>query len=422
VTVDILLLGSGGREHALAWKLRQSPKIGDLFIGPGNPGTASVGINVPVNIDDFDSVASVARDRHAGLVVVGPEGPLCAGLADYLRALDIPVFGPSKAAAQLESSKGFAKQLMTETRIPTAAAKIFTDYESAAAYVQAAPSPPVVKADGLAAGKGVTVPGDAQHALEALRASMLDRAFGESGAIVVLEERLYGREVSAHVFTDGARILPMPYACDHKAVGDGNRGPNTGGMGAYTPPRFVDARLDETIMRSIVEPAVHGMRERGTPYQGTLYPGLMVTDVGPRVVEFNCRFGDPETQALMPRLESDLFEPLYGCALGDLSGVSLRWKEDACVAVVLAADGYPGAIRTGDAIRGLEQIDPDVIVFQAGTARADSGELVTVGGRVATVVATGRTMEHARARVYDNVERIGFAGMHFRRDVGLQEG
>jgi phosphoribosylamine---glycine ligase len=422
MSVSVLLLGSGGREHALAWKLLQSPRLGEIFIAPGNPGTAEVGVNVPVNLDDFEEVASIARDRRVDLVIVGPEGPLCAGLADHLEAAGIPVYGPSKAAAQVESSKSFAKQLMTETGIPTSAAKVFSDFELAAAYVRTASPPPVVKADGLAAGKGVTVSRDIPQALEALQAAMVDRAFGESGGTVVLEERMYGREVSAHVFSDGTRALPMPYACDHKAVGDGNRGPNTGGMGAYSPPSFVDDRLHQSIWRSIVEPAVRGLQEHGTPYRGTLYPGLMITDAGPRVVEFNCRFGDPETQVLMPRLAGDLLDPLMGCASGDLSGVSVDWKNDACVGVVLAAEGYPGAVRTGDLIHGLDEIDSDVLVFQAGTRRAPSGEVVTAGGRVLTVVATGATIEQARSRVYDNIARIDFAGMHFRRDIGQQEG
>jgi phosphoribosylamine---glycine ligase len=419
---NVLLLGSGGREHAIAWKLRQSPRLGEMFIGPGNPGTAEVGVNVPVDLNSFEAVASIVRDRHVDLVVVGPEGPLCAGLADYLEAAGIQVYGPSKAAARVESSKSFAKRLMTEIGIPTSSAKVFTDYELAAAYVRGASAPPVVKVDGLAGGKGVTVASDTSQAVEALQTAMVNRAFGDSGATVVLEERMYGREVSAHAFTDGTRALPMPYTCDHKAVGDGNRGPNTGGMGAYSPPSFVDDRLHESIWHTVVEPAVKALTERGTPYRGTLYPGLMITDAGPQVVEFNCRFGDPETQVLMPRLIGDLLEPLMGCASGDLSGVSVEWTSDACVGVVLAAEGYPGAIRSGDVIRGIDEIDPDVLVFQAGTARSTSGEIVTAGGRVMTVVATGSTIEEARSRVYDNVSRIEFAGMHFRRDIGHQEG
>jgi phosphoribosylamine--glycine ligase len=422
VTIDVLVLGSGAREHALAWKLRQSRKVGELFIAPGNPGTARLGVNVSVDINDFEAISSLSRERHVGLVVVGPEGPLCGGLADYLRALDIPVFGPMKEAARLESSKSFAKQVMRDAGIPTAPCHVFDDYDLAAAYVRAASTPPVVKADGLAGGKGVTVAQDTRQALQALQAAMTDRVFGESGATVILEDRMYGREVSAHAFTDGTRAIPMPYVCDHKAALDGNRGPNTGGMGAYTPSNLVNDSLHQSIWKSIVEPAVRRLKECGNPYQGTLYPGLMLTDVGPQVVEFNCRFGDPETQVLMPKLESDLLDPLWSCASGDLNGISVEWRQEACVGVVLAAQGYPGTIRVGDAIHGIDEVDSDVLVFHAGTAISESGELVSSGGRVLTVVAMGDTMQQARSRVYDNVDRISFSGMHFRRDIGQQEG
>jgi phosphoribosylamine--glycine ligase len=419
VTTNVLIVGSGAREHALAWKLRQSARTGELYVGPGNAGTSGSGTNVPIDINDFKSIAELARDRHIGLVVVGPEGPLASGLTDYLSALGVPVFGPTQAAARIESSKGFAKQLMADAAIPTAAACVFHDYEAAAEHVKAAAKPPVIKADGLAGGKGVTVADSLDEALEALRLAMVDSAFGHSGETVLVEERLYGREVSAHVFTDGTMALPMPYACDHKAVHDRNRGPNTGGMGAYRPPDFVDDRLHNSISQEIVEPAIRQLRLGGSSYRGTLYPGLMITDAGPRVIEFNCRFGDPETEVILPRLQSDLFEPLWGCAMGDLSGVDLRWSDKACVGVVLAAKGYPGPVRHGNPIRGLEDVDADVLVFHAGTARLKDGGVVTAGGRVLTVVALGSTLQEARARVYDNIERIRFDGMHYRHDIGL---
>lgn len=422
MTTDVLLIGSGAREHALAWKLRQSANVGELYIGPGNPGTAQVGCNVALDPNDFQSIASFARERRIGLAVIGPEGPLAAGLSDHLVASDIPAFGPTRAAAQIEWSKSFAKRLMAGASVPTAAARVFDDYETAAAHVRAAEAPLVIKADGLAAGKGVTVSSGAGEALEALRLAMLDGAFGNAGKTVVIEQRLYGREVSAHLFSDGKRMLSMPYACDHKAVHDRNSGPNTGGMGAYSPPDFVDIRMHETISRTIAEPVLRALDQAGAPYRGTLYPGLMITDVGPQVIEFNCRFGDPETQVILPRLASDLFVPLWGCATGDLSGVSLEWSPEVCVGVVLAAAGYPGQARYGDSIEGLDQVDPDVLVFHAGTTTSEAGKLVTSGGRVLTVVATGSTMEAARSRVYDNIDRIRFAGMHFRSDIGLRDG
>jgi len=421
VSTDVLVIGSGAREHALAWKLRQSPRVGDLYVAPGNPGTAEVGRNLPLDPFNFDAVAILVREHSVGLVVVGPEGPLSSGLADHLAALNVPVFGPAKAAAQIEASKSFAKRLMAKAQIPTAASAVFAEYEAAAAYVRAAGAPPVIKADGLASGKGVTVAKDTDEALQALRMAMLEGTFGDSGKTIVIEERLYGREVSAHVFADGRRALPIPYACDDKAVCDGGKGPNTGGMGAYSPPSFVDKSLHETIWRQVVEPALLRLELEGAPYRGALYPGLMITDAGPRVVEFNCRFGDPETQVILPRLMSDLFEPLWGCATSDLSGVSLQWSESPCVGVVIAAQGYPGPYRQGDVIDGLDEIDDGVLVFQAGTARDAKGKLVTAGGRVITVVAMGPTLEVARSRVYQNVERIRFTGMHFRRDIGLEE-
>jgi phosphoribosylamine--glycine ligase len=418
VSTDVLILGSGAREHALAWKLCQSPRVGALYVAPGNPGTAATAENISLDPLNFEGLAAEVERRGIGLVVVGPEGPLAAGVADFLSAREIPVFGPSRAAAQIEASKSFAKRLMAAAAIPTAAAAIFDDYEAAAAHLRAAPAVPVIKADGLAGGKGVTVARNREEALASLQEAMVEGAFGDSGRTVLLEEHLYGREVSAHAFCDGLRALPMPYACDHKALYDGGRGPNTGGMGAFSPPGFVDAQLHDTIWRAIVEPAVRALADRGTPYRGTIYPGLMLTDAGPRVIEFNCRFGDPEAQVILPRLASDLFEPLWAAATGDLSKTELAWSADACVGVVVAAGGYPGPARHGDAIEGLDDLDPDVLVFQAGTSRDATGRLRTAGGRVLTVAALGSTVEAARARVYANIARIRFGGMQYRRDIG----
>ncbi len=418
MSTDVLVIGSGAREHTLVWKLRQSPRVGTLYAAPGNPGTAEVGENLALNPLDFEQLAKAVSDRHIGLVVVGPEGPLAAGISDFLTARDVPVFGPSKAAARIEASKSFAKRLMHDAAIPTAAAAIFNDYGAAAAYVRQLETPPVIKADGLAAGKGVTVAGGTEEALLALRSAMLDGAYGASGRTVLVEERLHGRELSAHAFSDGRCILPMPYACDHKAVFDGGRGPNTGGMGAFSPPPFVDAALHERIRREIVEPAVAALANEGSPYRGTIYPGLMITRAGPQVIEFNCRFGDPETQVILPRLAGDLFEPIWGAATGGLNGIELSWSEDACVGVVLAAAGYPGSVCQGDPIEGLDEVDADIRVFHGGTALDARGVLRTASGRVLTVVASGPTIEAARVRAYANVARIRFAGVHYRRDIG----
>lgn len=416
--MNVLVLGSGAREHALAWKLRQSPRVDDLFVGPGNPGTEAVSTNLPLNPLDFESVAAAVRDHRVELVVVGPEDPLAQGIGDFLRSKGILVFGPSRAAARIEASKGFAKLMMARANVPTASSVSFDLYADAASHVRGLPAPPVIKADGLAAGKGVTVAESKEQALDALRTAMVDGAFGDAGRTVVIEERLRGREVSAHAFVAGSAVLSMVYACDHKAIFDGGEGPNTGGMGAFSPPDFVDPALDAEIRRRISEPIARALVDEGCPYHGALYPGLMVTDAGPQVIEFNCRFGDPETQVIMPRLLGDLVEPLMGVATGHLEGVSLDWSSDACVGVVMASGGYPGSFRRGLPVDGLDDVDADVLVFHAGTARDSGDRIVTAGGRVLTVVATGSTLEAARQKVYDNVVRIRFDGRHYRSDIG----
>jgi phosphoribosylamine---glycine ligase len=417
--MNLLVLGSGAREHALAWKLRQSPRVGDLFVAPGNPGTASLATNLPLNPVDFDAIAGAAKDRHIELVLVGPEDPLAAGVADHLSERGLLVYGPTRAAAQIEASKHFAKQLMACCHVPTARSAAFEDFEQAAAYVRSLTEPPVVKADGLAAGKGVTVAESQEEALDALRLALRERAFGKAGRKVVVEARLQGREVSAHAFVAGDTVLPMVYACDHKAAYDGGRGPNTGGMGAFSPPADVDPALHEQILARVVRPVAREMTALGIPYYGTLYPGLMLTRSGPQVLEFNCRFGDPETQVILPRLRSDLFEPVLGVATKKLDGVALDWSGEACVGVVLASGGYPGAYCRGVPIDGLDEVDADLLVFHAGTALDDSGRLVTAGGRVLTVVGLGLTLEAARRKVYDNIARIRFDGRHYRTDIGL---
>ena len=422
--MNVLIVGSGAREHALAWKLRQSARLTDLFVAPGNAGTALVARNLDVGVMDFEGIAGAADEHRVELFVVGPEDPLTGGLVDFLTERGIAAYGPTRAAARIEASKSFAKDLMRAAGIPTAEARAFDDTGAALAYADMWTDrtgiPPVVKADGLAAGKGVTVAADLTEARQAISAAMEAGAFGEAGRRIVLEERMTGREVSVHAFCDGDSAVPMAFACDYKRVYDGDRGPNTGGMGVYSPPGFVDAALAERIRLDIVEPTVQALREAGSPYTGTLYPGLMITDAGPRVVEYNCRFGDPETQALMPRLHSDLLEIMLAAVHGRLADADIRWQDNAVVGVVLASGGYPGSYQTGLPIEGLDTLDEDVRVFHAGTRPAD-GRVVTAGGRVLTVVASGATLAEARARVYDNVPRIRFAGVHYRTDIALRE-
>jgi phosphoribosylamine---glycine ligase len=423
--MNVLVVGAGAREHALAWKLRAGASVGNICVAPGNAGTAALADNLPVGVMDFDAIVAACRERRVDLVVVGPEDPLAAGLVDRLTAEGIRAYGPTAAAARIEASKSFAKQIMARAGIATAEARTFDSTAGALGYVEQWTDrtglPPVIKADGLAAGKGVTVAATLAEARAAVEAALTGGAFGAAGARVLVEERMTGREVSAHAFCDGAAGIPTVLACDYKRAFDGDAGPNTGGMGVYSPPGFVAPGFEETIRATIVAPLLREMAAAGVPYRGTLYPGLMLTDAGPRVVEFNCRFGDPETQALMPRLDSELAPILAAAAEGRLAGVEVTWKQNAVVGVVLASGGYPGAYRTGLPIDGLDTLDPDVLAFHAGTALDEGGRVVTSGGRVLTVVAEGRTLAEARARVYDNVARIRFEGRHYRTDIALRE-
>jgi len=418
--MNVLLVGSGAREHCLAWKLRQSPLLDVLFVAPGNPGTAAIAENLPVRASDLEGIARAAKERRVDLVVIGPEDPLAAGLVDRLAVEGIAAFGPSRAAAEIESSKVFAKELMARHGIPTAPFAVFERLADARAYLSGGhgQGPYVVKADGLAAGKGALVTDSTEEALAALESLMVRRELGEAGARVVIEERLTGREVTAHAFTDGRSVIHMPFSCDHKPVFDGDRGPNTGGMGVYSPPSWLDEATAERIRCDATEATVRAMMEEGRPYRGLLYPGIIVTAQGPQVLEFNCRFGDPETQALLPRMNSDLLEVLWAVANNRLEEVQVDWSDDACAGVVLASGGYPGQYEIGFPIEGLDDVDADVLIFHAGTRRDDDGTLVTAGGRILTVAATGRTMAEAREKAYRNVERIRFQGMHYRRDIG----
>ena len=413
----VLVIGSGGREHALAWKLARSPQVSQVFITPGNGGTAAVGQNAPIAATDIPGLVSFARQEQIDLTVVVPEVSLVAGLVDAFNAAGLRAFGPTQAAARLEGSKAFAKQFMVEEGIPTAPAVTFRDYAAAQAYLRQIVPPVVVKASGLAAGKGVIICPTMQEAEAALRQIMVERAFGEAGDECLIEDCLQGEEVSLLAFCDGKTMMPMIPARDYKRVSDGDQGPNTGGMGGYAPSPFLPPPLVQEIMARVLQPVVNGMQRRGTPYVGILYAGLMLTDLGPRVLEFNCRFGDPETQSLMPLLESDLVEIFLACLDGRLNQVPVHWSSDQAVCVVLASGGYPGDYASGKEIGGLEEADhiPSV-VFHAGTKRQD-GRLVTAGGRVLAVTSTAPTLSQARAQVYAAVECIRFDGQHHRKDI-----
>ncbi len=419
----ILLVGSGGREHALAWKLAQSQLVELIVVAPGNPGIATVPKTrtVPIQAEAIAELVAAAVAEKADLVVCGPETALVAGLGDAVRAAGLAFFGPSSAAAEIEGSKAYAKRLMASAGVPTAAFGAFEDLDAALAFIDAQPGLVVVKADGLAAGKGVVVASSKDEAKAAARSMLADRAFGEASSRVVIEERLQGREVSMMAFCDGERVALLATAEDHKAVGDGDVGPNTGGMGAYSPSPLVDDALAARIARTIFLPTVRALAADGRPFRGLLYGGLMLTpDRGPMVIEWNCRFGDPETQSVLVRMEDDLYPWLAGAARGQLPEGAPRWHDGAAVCVVLAAGGYPGKPRTGDAVTGLPAADADVLVFQAGTRLDEQGRVVTAGGRVLGVTARGKTFGDARARANAAAQGIHFEGMHFRRDIGMR--
>lgn len=419
-TINILLLGSGGREHALAAKLAESPRCGELFIAPGNGGTLAVGENVALDENDPAAVADFARETNCGLVVIGPEAPLVAGVADAVRAAGIPCFGPGAAGAQMEGSKKFSKELMGRANIPTAAYGSFTDEESALAYVRAQGAPLVVKADGLAAGKGVVVATELAEAEDAVRACF-EGAFGDAGQTVVVEECLTGPECSLLAFTDGKTVRPMATSQDHKRALEGDLGPNTGGMGVYSPVPIV-TEAEHAEMERIMAATVAELAAEGIDYRGCLYGGFMLTPEGPKVLEFNARFGDPETQVILPRLENDLVEVMLACANQTLDEVELSWRSEWAVSVVLTSAGYPGSYEKGKVITGIEDAEAmeNVTVYHAGTAVNDAGELVTAGGRVLDVTALGETFEAARDLAYAACEKIAFEGKTLRRDIGLR--
>jgi phosphoribosylamine--glycine ligase len=412
----VLLIGSGGREHALAWKLSRSGRLTKLFVAPGNGGTEEVGENVALDPMDQPAVAAWARRNAIDFVVIGPDAPVVAGLADTVRAAGIDCFGPSKAAAQLEGSKSFTKALCDEMGIPTARYGRFEAEAPALAYVRARGAPIVIKADGLALGKGVTVATTPAEAEDAVR-DCFAGAFGAAGAAVVIEEFLEGEEASFFVLCDGERTLPLATAQDHKRAFDGDMGPNTGGMGAYSPAPVMTPDLVARTMNEIITPTVRGLSARGTPYQGVLYAGLMLTADGPKLIEYNARFGDPETQVLMVRLDSDLLDLLHATATGNLAGQEARWTSDAAVTVVLAAKGYPGAYDKGSLIGALPAEGPNLVVFHAGTRR-DGGNLRSNGGRVLNVTALGKSVAEAKERTDAAIAQIDWPGGFHRNDIG----
>ena len=418
--MKVLVIGSGGREHALVWKLAQSVQRPQLFAAPGNAGIAELARCVPIAADDLKGLRDFALEEGIDLTVVGPEVPLALGIVDLFRGSGLRIFGPTKAAAQIEASKVFAKEFMREVGIPTGGFEVFDDYGQALAYLQGRDGPVVVKADGLAAGKGSIVCDNRREAEAALELIMVERKFGASGDRVLIEERLYGEEASCLAFSDGEHIALFPPTQDHKPVFDGDKGPNTGGMGCYAPAPVVTPELREEIRRTILEPAIQGLAERGCLYQGVLYAGVIITEEGPKVLEFNCRFGDPETQPQVPLLESDLLSILEACIDGQLEEGEVRWRRGAAVCVVLASGGYPGEYEKGKPITGLDRItDPQTTVFHAGTARRD-GEIVTNGGRVLGVTSWDNTIERAIERVYRQVRLIEFEKMHYRTDIGAK--
>lgn len=413
--MDVLLIGSGGREHALAWKLKQSSRLSNLYIAPGNGGTRELGENVPISATDFVVLADFAEEKNIALTIVGPDDPLATGIVDYFEKRGLKIWGPSQAAAQLESSKAFAKALMTEAGIPTARFSVFTEYEQALAYVHEHGAPIVVKASGLALGKGVVVAGNVQEAEDALKEMMLDRAFGDAGAEVVIEEFLVGPEISVHAVCSGDSYQMFPPAQDHKRALDGDTGRNTGGMGTISPLPWVTNQTMQEIARKVVEPTLRAMTSRGTPFKGLLFPGLIMTANGPRVLEFNARFGDPETQSYMRLLSSDLLDLLEGKG-------GAAWRQGYAVNIVLASGGYPGDYQKGLPITGIGEAErvEGVVIFHAGTKYNDRGDLMTNGGRVLGVSAVGETLEEALGRAYEAADKIHFEGKQYRRDIGAK--
>ena len=429
--MKVLVVGSGSREHALTWRLESSPHVSGLWVAGGNSGTAQLATNVPVSPENVSEVVTLARDLPADLVVVGPEQPLADGLVDELARLGIPAFGPSRKAARLEASKSFARQVMRDAGVPGPDYRVFGDQSAALDFLRANAGPVVVKADGLAAGKGVALCGDTEEAVIAVKGCMADGIFGAAGNTVVIEEWLHGAEVSVFAFCDGEHISPLVAACDYKQIGESDTGPNTGGMGSFTPPAFWNPEVADLVLKTIIEPTIQAMAALGCPYRGMLYAGLMFTREGPRVLEFNCRFGDPEAQVILPLLESDPVEVMTSCIEGNLGTTRVEWADRAHVGVVMVSEGYPGPYETGRVISGLDDNmdlagitgqNWETLVFHAGakdTLDAQGNpQVITNGGRVLTVVGKGPTLEEARQSAYRRVNAIHFENAYYRRDIG----
>ena len=416
--MNVLLVGSGGREHALAWKLSQSKRLEKLYIAPGNPGTAQYGENVDIKDTDIEALVKFAKGADVGFAIIGPEDPLVMGAVDAFEAAGIKAFGPSAKAAQLEGDKAFAKQIMRANSIPTAESRTFTTFHDAKSYIASRDEAVVVKAAGLAKGKGVFVCDEPSDGILAAEQIMVNKIFGDAGDTVIVEDKLLGQEASILAFVDGRSIYVMESSQDHKPIGDGDTGPNTGGMGAYSPAPVVTEALMEQIIKEILVPTVDGMNRNETPYRGILYAGVMITQGGPRVLEFNVRFGDPETQPILMRMKSDLLEVMLAVSDGRLDDVSIEWDPRPAVCVVMSSGGYPGTYEKGKVISGLDEAAKlkDVVVFQAGTATQD-GSIVTQGGRVLGVTAVGENIAAAKARAYEAVDRISFDGAYCRRDI-----
>ena len=412
----VLIVGGGAREHALTWKAASSHHSPELFIAPGNAGTAVLGQNIDVDAEDIDGLLSFALEETVDLTIVGPEVPLAKGLVDRFVEHSLPIFGPTRAAARIESSKAFAKEVMSAAAVPTAKASVFTNYEAAVVHISTLAPPFVVKADGLAAGKGVVIAHDQESAREAAHSMFIDRSFGAAGSTVLIEEWMQGQEISVFAFLDGEYVSEVAVACDYKRIYDNDLGPNTGGMGSYSPPPFWDADLEGRVRSEIMEPVARQMAEMGCPFRGILYAGIMITDEGPRVFEFNCRMGDPEAQVVIPRLKSDLLDIALATVEGRLSQFKVEWATDSWVGVVMASDGYPGSYETGHEITGIPEPSDDFIVFHAGT-RIENEKTVTSGGRVLTAAARGTDISDARCQAYNLAGEIEFANAYYRTDI-----
>jgi phosphoribosylamine--glycine ligase len=410
-------VGSGAREHTLVWKLAQSPRVKEIYATPGNAGTAKIAQNLDIKAEDNEGLLKFASDNRIDLTVIGSEQPLANGIVDLFIKNGLAVFGPTWKAAEIESSKVFAKDLMQRHGIPCAKSASFSDLDKARDYVKKQKPPIVLKADGLAAGKGVIIAESIEEAEKALVDMMQAKTFGAAGDKVVIEEHLFGREMSFFIFTDGKTIAPTVPACDYKRIFDGNKGPNTGGMGSYSPPEFYNEVLGNIIMKTIMGPVTLALADEGRPYKGALYGGLMITNNVPKVIEFNARLGDPETQVVLPRLKTDLVDIMLAVVNNSLDKIKIEFDNNACVGVVMASGGYPGSYNTGFPIGGLDEVDKDIMVFHAGTKAGKDGEALTNGGRVLTVVAKGKDLADARKKVYKNISRIKFEGCYYRKDI-----